>query len=90
MFLYLVCNHVPFHSMCSVPFHVFRVEINKEDDLSPDSDSDMMDVDTVSHDSEDKLSAAKHVGGSGPKGGGVSGFIAPDPLPQFTVSLSTS
>ncbi len=30
--------------------------IHKEDDLSPDSDSDMMDVDTVSHDNSPLLS----------------------------------
>ncbi len=58
-----------------------RVEIHKEDDLSPDSDSDMMDVDTVSHDSEEKLPSSKPAGaGSKPE----CGFIVPEPHPHFS------
>ncbi len=49
--------------------------------MSPDSDSDMMDVDTVSHDSEEKLPSSKPAGaGSKPE----CGFIVPEPHPHFS------
>ena len=61
------------------------MEIGKEDDLSPETDSDAMDVDTISHDGEDK--PAKPPMGNG--GGGVAkggGFIVPEPIPEYVVS----
>ena len=71
----------------SVMITVTRVEISKDDDLSPETDSDTMDVDTVSHDGDDKHGprVMKNGKSGGPmaKGGG---FIVPEPILEFAVS----
>ena len=63
-----------------------RVEIGKDDDLNPETDSDAMDVDTVSHDGEEKQvpkTLGNGAGGGLAKGGG---FIVPEPILEFAVS----
>ena len=74
----------------------FRAELSSEDDLSPDSDSDTMDVDSTTQE-------AASVAGSradkrqqqqqqpqGPsangKAGTIAGALVPDTTPQFAVS----
>lgn len=68
------------------PLVLHRVEISKEDDLSADSDSDTMDVDTVSHDGEEKNFGAKQTTAGKASTKGTSGFVVPEPLPHFAVS----
>ena len=62
-----------------------RVELNSEDDLSPDSDSDTMDVDSTSLDATGR---DKRQGGPATNGrvGTVAGALVPDTSPQFVVS----
>lgn len=62
------------------------MEISKEDDLNADSDSDTMDVDTVSHDGEENKHGAKQPAGNPPKM--LEGGMAPEPLPHFAVSFN--
>ena len=95
MYRSVTCMYM--YSTCIILIVSFnRVEISKEDDLSLDSDSDMMDVDTVSHDGEEKEKqqgsgssgggGGKQVGASGKGGGNGGGFIVTEPLPQYAVS----
>ncbi len=66
-----------------------RVEIGKEDDLSPETDSDTMDVDTISHDGDEKQpKPLLGNGGVGVAKGG--GFIVPEPMPEYVVSENIS
>lgn len=65
--------------------------MSKDDDLSADSDSDTMDVDTVSQDDRDDKSGE---GGTGKSGGGARtkggvGVVTPEPFPHFAVSFET-
>ena len=95
-----VCMHVYFYMhlhvyvstcmcMCMFLCAYPRVEISKEDDLNADSDSDTMDVDTVSHDGgEEPKHGAKQPTGNPPKG--IEGGVAPEPLPHFAVSFFPS
>ena len=61
----------------------FRAELSSEDDLSPDSDSDTMDVDNTSHDGgRDKRQRSASIG----KAVSVAGALVPDTTAQFAVS----
>ena len=81
----MISSHTSLRS-CLFSCGYFRVEIGKEDDLSPETDSDAMDVDTISHDGDDKHATKTAMGNGGGcvvKGGG---FIVPEPVPEYAVS----
>lgn len=69
-----------------------RVELSSEDDLSPDSDSDAMEVDSTSVQEaagtrEDKRRGSAAANG---KASSVAGALVPDTPPQFAVSQLVS
>ena len=75
--------------------YVFRAELSSEDDLSPDSDSDTMDVDSTTQEAAsiagsrgDKRQQQQQQPGSSTNGkaGAVAGALVPDTTPQFAVS----
>ena len=60
-----------------------RAELSSEDDLSLESDSDTMDVDSTPQDGgREKRQGLAILG----KAGSVAGALVPDTWPQFTVS----
>ena len=61
-----------------------RAELSSEDDLSPDSDSDTMDVDNTSQEAVgDKRQGSASAG----KAITVAGALVPETAPQFAVSF---
>lgn len=73
----LICHNI------TITCTPYRVELSSEDDLSPDSDSDTMDVDSTS------LETTRRQGGptaTNGRAGTVAGALVPDTSPQFAVS----
>ena len=74
--------------------YVFRAELSSEDDLSPDSDSDTMDVDSTTQEAAsvavsrgDKRQQQQQTGPSANgKASAIAGALVPDTTPQFAVS----
>ena len=63
-----------------------RTELSNEDDLSPDSESDTMDVDSTPHETRrDKRQGSTAANGG--KALSIVGALVPETLPQFTVSF---
>ena len=63
-----------------------RAELSNEDDLSPDSESDTMDVDGTPQESgRDKRQGSTAANGG--KAVSIVGALVPETMPQFTVSF---
>lgn len=73
---------------CTVCVFSCRAELSSEDDLSPDSDSDTMDVDSTAQEAASAGRGDKRQQGPSANGkaGAIAGALVPDIQPQFAVS----
>ena len=80
--LLYTCTLFTLYHSCVLP-PSYRAELSSEDDLSPDSDSDTMDVDSTNHETaRDKRQGSASAG----KANSVAGALVPETTPQFAVS----